>query len=58
VSDQARERYPITIIHAEGDPTTLTNMQCVPLRHQDVLTIAGACFIFERVGIEEALAAR
>ncbi|KAK9916851.1 hypothetical protein WJX75_007876 [Coccomyxa subellipsoidea] len=55
---QARERYPITIIHAEGDPTTLTNMQCVPLRHQDVLTIAGACFIFERVGIEEALAAR
>ncbi|CAL8466728.1 g6264 [Coccomyxa elongata] len=55
---QARERYPITIIHAEGDPTTLTNMQSVPLRHQDVLSIADACFIFERVGIEEALAGR
>lgn len=33
-------------------------MQNVPLRHQDVLSIADSCFIFERVGIEEALAAQ
>lgn len=54
---QARESFPITIIQAEGDPTTLTNMQPVPLRHRDVLTIADSCFIFERVGIKEASAA-
>ncbi|EIE26898.1 hypothetical protein COCSUDRAFT_59402 [Coccomyxa subellipsoidea C-169] len=55
-NELARERYPVTIIHAEGDPTTLTDMQPVPLRHQDVLSIADANF--ERVGIVEALAGR
>lgn len=48
--------HPITIIHAEGEPTPLSDLQSVPLRHQDVLSIADACFIFQRVGIEEAIA--
>ena len=48
---QAKDNYPITIIPAEGDPALLTSLQPHPLRHQDVISIADACFLFERVGM-------
>jgi hypothetical protein len=43
-------------MHADGDSTTLTSLQPLPLRHQDVLTIGGSCFTFSRVGIDDLLA--
>ena len=49
---QARENYPITVIHAEGEPSILTSSQPMPLKHQDVISIADACFLFERVGMD------
>ncbi len=48
---QAKDNYPITIIPAEGDPSMLTSLAPMPLKHMDVISIADACFLFERVGM-------
>jgi len=45
---QARDMYPILIVHAQGNPTTVNTMQPIPLRSQDFITIADACFYFQR----------
>lgn len=52
---QARDRYPITLIHVGDEAETLTAMRPAALRAGDVICIADECFLFERIALPVGL---